>query len=411
MQLYDYQVQAVANVRRQWASGKRSVCLVAPTGSGKTVIGAALADQGRVLWCVHRRELAAQAIDRLSRTYGREHVGAVVPGLPESPRARIQIGMIETLLRRGLPPADVIVLDEAHHYMAPKWRALMAQNTDARVVGLTATPERADGEPLGDIFESMVTAASYSQLVSSGVLVPWTIYAPSRFLGHDYAMDPLEAWRAHAGGRSTFAFFTRVIYAESEAARLRSRGITAGIVEGEMNVRLRAARMAEFRGGTILVLTTVYALTEGVDVPDAGVVVLGRGFHHRSGFIQACGRAGRSSEGKTHAVLIDLCGASLRHGSPVDDVAWSLTTRREATTERDDVEPTEREFSPPGITGDGLGLTTASTFIPEGESPTVFVGTARPRAKRVDDAVDDVARRKGAKVAAVIRTISGGLAE
>jgi DNA repair protein RadD len=410
MKLRDYQERAIHKVEQLWAGGARSVCLVAPTGSGKTEMGARLVRDYRTIWAAHRRELVQQAAGRLERLYGKGNVGEIMPGGRSNPEARIQVGTVETLLGRDAHPIELLVLDEAHHYVAPWWKELVARYPKARTVGLTATPQRKDGTALGDIFEKLEVAASYKELLEQGVIVPWTIYAPPTALGHDYAMDVLEAWRLYSGGDRTFAYFLRRKEAYKQAARWRANGIVAKTIESKTDLPLRAAHMEGFRGISVQVLTNVYTLTEGVDVPDASVILLARPFHHRSGYIQACGRAGRSAEGKTHAVLIDLCGSSSLHGSPVDDVIHSLDGMPKAEG-RDDIEPRDREFSEPAVVDVGLAISPLSTFLPPGVVPQETAFRPRKRAHRVEDVLDKIARRSGAEAAAKMRGTYGGLAE
>src|SRR5678816_2178282 len=203
----EYQTRAVAAVQTDWASGNRRVCLVAPTGSGKTEMAVMLILDGKVLWVAHRRDLVTQTAKRLRTIFGQSAVGVVLPGVFGDPKARIQIGTVQSLVARGLrPEARTIVLDEAHHYMAEQWRALAESYPEANALGLTATPQRADGEPLGDIFDSIVVAASYSELVAGGFLVSARVLQPPMVLGSDIAQDPVEAWAKHSGGARTFLF-------------------------------------------------------------------------------------------------------------------------------------------------------------------------------------------------------------
>ena len=149
--------------------GRRKVLIVMPTGGGKTCTAAEAcrqhvnAEGGRVLWVAHRRELIKQGRDTLER-YGLR-VGAF--GLNSA--APVQVESIQSLVhpkRREVPPATLVVADEAHHLLAEEWRKLAEMYKECLLIGLTATPERGDGQPLGDIFDALVVAAQMSQLIA-----------------------------------------------------------------------------------------------------------------------------------------------------------------------------------------------------------------------------------------------------
>lgn len=321
-----YQAEAIAKVRSCWSDGARSVCLVAPTGAGKTFLGQCLVDNSRALWVAHRRELVLNAAERLRAAFG--SVGVIMPGEYADERARIQVGTVQTLLaRKVLPSADLLVLDEAHHYVAEEWKALSQAYSGALTLGLTATPERQDGTPLGDIFERMVVAANYSELVRDGFLVSARVLQPVKNLGNDLARDPVDAWFEHSGGERTFLFTLRVATAETYAQRFRDRGVRAEVIHANTPKRDRDEALQRFRSGITKVLCNVNTLTEGVDVPEAGVALLARSFGHVGGYLQVVGRVLRSSPGKADALVIDLCGSTLRYGMPTNDRVYSLKGR------------------------------------------------------------------------------------
>lgn len=331
-----YQERAEFEVRERWSAGVRSVLLVAPTGAGKTLLGSRLVGEVRALWVAHRRELVTQTAARLRETFGARSVGLVLPGEYSDSAARIQVGTVQTLLARGArPPADLLVLDEAHHYLAEDWRRLRDSYPNARCLGLTATPERQDGEPLGDIFEAIVVAAQYSELVAGGYLVSARVLQPPMNLGSDLAQDPVEAWTKHSEGSQTFVFCARVPIAHDVAQRFRSLGVQADTIEANTSKRDRDEALERFRRGTLRVLTNVNTLTEGVDVPEARCVVLARAFGHVGGYLQAVGRVLRPASGKADAIVIDLIGATLRHGLPTDDRSYSLAGRAISGMERE----------------------------------------------------------------------------
>jgi superfamily II DNA or RNA helicase len=211
--------------------------------------------------------------------------------------------------------------------MANDWRGLADAYPGVPCVGLTATLQRADGEPLGDIFDVLVVAASYSELVRDGFLVPATVLRPERSLGDDLAQDPVDAWIAHSGNAQTFMFAARVAIALDWERRLRDLGIRAATIHATTPAADRRESLAAFRAGAVRVLCNVGTLTEGVDVPEASCVVLARGFGHVGQYLQVVGRVLRTAPGKSAALVIDLTGTSHRHGLPNDDRVYSLGER------------------------------------------------------------------------------------
>lgn len=332
-ELRDYQRRTVDAVRAHWVGGVRSVCVVAPTGAGKTRMGEELVEgEEPAVWVTHRRELVTQTHDRLAIRFGKGAVGQIMPGEYASPRARIQVATVQTLLARGArPPATTIALDEAHHYVAEDWRALVDAYPDARIFGLTATPERGDGEPLGDIFGAMVVSSSYSKLVSDGHLVPARVYRPETQLGNDLATDPVTAWRLYSEGSRAFVFCGRVADAHSWARAFRDSGVRAAVIEAATPRTERDEALALLARGTVRVVVNVNTMTEGVDVPEARTIILARSFGHVGGYLQAAGRGLRPSKDKPDMILVDLVGASIRHGLPTDDRTYSLSGRAIST--------------------------------------------------------------------------------
>ena len=327
LELRPYQARALDAVAQQHQSGHRSVCLVLPTGSGKTFVGARHVAERRCLWVAHRRELVSQAAVALRRELGYGAVGAIAPGLERVPEAAVQVASIQTLLaREGVrPPADVLVLDEAHHYLADQFRTILASYPEARVLGLTATPERGDGKPLGDVFGSLVVGAHYSELLADGHLVPCRVYQPPAAMGsRELAQDPLAAYRRYVDGQRAFVFVSSVQIAREQAKAFCEAGVPAGVISYETAASDRVLTLRRFADGDLRALVNVYALTEGVDVPAASACILARGCDHAGMYLQIAGRILRPAPGKAEATLVDLTGASLRHGLPTLDRAYSL---------------------------------------------------------------------------------------
>ncbi len=325
--LRDYQSSAVSDTLDAWRNHLR-VLLVAPTGAGKTRLAERFVElsDGRVLFIVHRRELLKQAAARLRAAFGFYNVGLIAPGECYSPSCRIQVATVQTLLASDRrPPAELLILDEAHHFLATEWGSLAKGYSDCRVLGLTATPERQDGRPLGDIFEHMVVAARYPQLVSLGWLAPCVVYQPPEAMGSkELAQDPVAAYQRFAHGSSAFVFCATVPIAKRMSERFNEAGIPAACITAKTPKRDRDRFLKEFESGQLRVLTNVYTLTEGIDVPRARTCIIARKIGHCGQYLQIVGRVLRPHEDKPHAIVVDLTGATLVHGLPTEDREYSL---------------------------------------------------------------------------------------
>lgn len=332
-ELRDYQRRTLEQTRAAYRAGKRSICVVSPTGSGKTRLGVEfvrghLAKGGRVLWLAHRAELVAQAAERLFAE-GLPDVGIIAAGIEPSPAAPVQVASTQTLIARdALPDASLVVLDEAHHYVAAEWGAVAVHYASAIRLGLTATPERSDGKPLGDLFDALVVGATPRELTDLGHLIPCEVIGAKRYRPRELAGNPVDRYLEHAAGRRAFLFAGTVEHAEDLAAEFVARGVPAACVSGETPSDERTRAVAAFRAGKVLVLCNVYVFTEGTDVPEAEVCILARGCGSASTYLQMVGRVLRPAPGKTSALLLDLVGAANKHGFPADERRYSLDGNR-----------------------------------------------------------------------------------
>jgi superfamily II DNA or RNA helicase len=189
-ELRPYQVEVIAKFDAEVAAGRRRVLLVVPTASGKTVIAGAIiakaASAGwRILFLAHRRELIQQASRKL-HAVSVDH-GIIQAGFSRRLGVHVQVASVQTLHARAirstgmdLPPADIVIVDEAHHVRARTYQRLLLAYPKAIVLGLTATPCRSDGRGLGNAFDVLVEGPPVAELVAAGYLVPTKVYAPTR---------------------------------------------------------------------------------------------------------------------------------------------------------------------------------------------------------------------------------------
>jgi superfamily II DNA or RNA helicase len=328
--LRPYQERAITRAREA-ARTHRSVCLVMPTGAGKTrtcaaICSSAIARGRRVLWLAHRSELVEQAAETLAGLGLEVGVVSASASGDARPDAPCQVASVQTLYaREQRPPADLVIFDEAHHAIAATYSAILRDYPRATVLGPTATPERSDGKGLGDLFGAMVVGTTVRELVELGHLVPAEIIRPAKALGsRELAATPLEAYQRHARGRRAIVFAPSVTLAETWAREFADVGIASACVTGTTPPDERRTIMRRVRAGEVSALFNVFVATEGFDAPAIDCVILARGFGCVSTYLQCVGRALRPAEGKESALIIDLTGVSHAHGHPADDRQWQL---------------------------------------------------------------------------------------
>jgi DNA repair protein RadD len=317
------QSRSIAMVHDARVRGGRAVLMVAPTGYGKTVTLSEIARRSvgkgrRVAWYAHRRELIDQAA-RTLQGFGLE-VGHGATGRT----APVQIRSVQGS-GDAVPAADLVILDEAHHYVAAQWGRLPDAYPDATIVGATATPERGDGEGLRSIFSALVVCAQVSDMQRAGVLVPCEVKRPRRQLRPDQiAKRPVDAYLAHARGERAVLFCRTVDDAVLFSGECRLLGVRSDVVHEGLKPDVRDGVLRRFASGELDVVANVAILTEGWDCPPCSVCILARGCGSAGLLIQMAGRTLRASPGKTRAVLLDLRGVTHALGAPDEDREFSL---------------------------------------------------------------------------------------
>ena len=326
--LYPHQERAVGEAVALSRRGIKRILIVAPTGAGKTRVACELslrANRARILWLTHRTELIDQAVESLQGECTTD-IGVVQADDPRAnPGARVQVASVQTLTARGdRPTADVVIVDECHHVKAATWNAVLRSYDGKTIIGLTATPERGDGKALGDVFDALVTAAQYSELIAAGKLVDADVCAPTRRLTGSMASTAAAAYLARGQGRPTIAFLPTVEMTYETVAALQGAGVRCGAVTGDTPASARAIIVEHFRTGDLDVIANCLVLTEGFDAPRASCAIIGRACTHAGTYLQICGRVLRTYPGKTRALILDLTGAVLDHGWPTADRAYAL---------------------------------------------------------------------------------------
>jgi DNA repair protein RadD len=361
--LRPYQVNVVDQVERLIGTASRPL-IVAPTGSGKTVIAAEIINRvvqrgGRVLVIAHRREIIRQTADKL--VAAGLTPGIVLAGFEKElrPFAAVQVAGIQTLHARAMrsssmpmPAATFVVIDEAHHARAKTYQAVIDQYPDALIIGLTATPVRGDGRGLGNIFDTMIEAPQIPDLIEQGHLVGTKVYAPVdkdiakgvRTEKGDYVVSALSArmntdqlvgdvvadWLKHGERRKSVVFAVDVAHSVAIKSRFIEAGVRCEHLDGQTPKLERDAILARLKTGETEVVSNCQVLTEGWDQPEVSCCILARPTRQMGLFRQMIGRVLRPADGKTDAIILDHAGAVYRHGLPEDRIEWPLKTDKRA---------------------------------------------------------------------------------
>lgn len=361
-ELRPYQQQARDRIHAEWDAGHTRTLLVLPTGTGKTIVFASVAaDQvragDRVLILAHRGELLEQAADKLQRSTGL--VSAVEKGESTCLDSwfRVVVGSVQTLQRTARLerfPQDyfgTIIIDEAHHAITDGYRRILDYFSGAKVLGVTATPDRGDMRNLGEVFDSLAFEYKLTDAIKEGYLckimaqtIPLQLDITSVTMsGGDYAvgdlgtaLDPyLEQIAAEMArrckSRKTVVFLPLIKTSQKFRDLLNAHGFRAAEVNGQSDDRRQV--LADFDAGKYNVLCNSMLLTEGWDCPSVDCVVVLRPTKVRSLYSQMVGRGTRLSPGKTDLLLLDFLWMTDKHElcRPADLVCEDRTVARQMT--------------------------------------------------------------------------------
>ena len=351
--LRDYQAQAIDQIEKA-----TKALYVLPTGGGKTIVATdaimmAVQRGERVLMLTHRREILRQTSLKIPIDHG-----LIQAGLNIDLEYPVQVASIQTLWARcmrsnkiPLPPADLIIVDEAHHIAARTWQLILDAYPHARRIGLTATPCRSDGRGLGNYFDELILGPQIPDLIAQKHLVPTVYYAPAepdlkgvetrqgdyaikqladRMNRDDLVGDIVSNWHKLAQRRKTLVFCVDVAHSVHVKNEFLKSDVRAEHVDGSTPKTERDAILARLASGETDVVCNCMVLTEGFDLPAIGCIVLARPTKQLGLFRQMAGRGLRPAAGKSNLILIDHSGAVFRHGLLEDPVEWTLDVTKHA---------------------------------------------------------------------------------
>ena len=342
MELRPNQQEAREAVQREWDEGNEHTLLVLPTGCGKTVVFAKIAEDRvrlgeRVLILAHRGELLEQAADKIHNVTGLLCATEKAQESCLGSWYRIVVGSVQTLMRERRLAGfdrdyfDTIIIDEAHHCISDSYQRVLSHFSDAKVLGVTATPDRGDMKNLGSVFDSLAYEYSLPQAIREGYLspmkaltVPLTLdlngvsVQAGDFKAADIgtALDPYleqiaDEMCQYCKDRKTVVFLPLVKTSQKFRDILNQHGFRAAEVNGESDDR--AEVLEQFDRGEYNVLCNSMLLTEGWDCPSVDCVVVLRPTKVRSLYSQMIGRGTRLYPGKDHLLILDFLWHTERH--------------------------------------------------------------------------------------------------
>ena len=342
LSLRPYQNEAKTAVLKEWDEGNAKTLLVLPTGTGKTIVFSSITEEcvrrgERVLILAHRGELLEQAADKLKKSTG---LNCAVEKAEQSCLGswyRVVVGSVQTLMREkrlsgfSADYFDDIIIDEAHHAVSDSYQTILRHFSRAKVLGVTATPDRGDMQNLGQVFDSLAYEYTLPKAIKEGYLSPIkavTIPLELDLSGVamqsgdfkasdiDTALDPYlyqiaDEMKHYCADRKTVVFLPLVKTSQKFRDILNERGFRAAEVNGESADR--AEVLADFDSGKYNVLCNSMLLTEGWDCPSVDCVIVLRPTKVRGLYCQMVGRGTRLCEGKKDLLLLDFLWHTERH--------------------------------------------------------------------------------------------------
>ena len=351
IQLRDYQERILNGIYSYRDRQINRAVMFAPTGAGKTAMSCKMIEDYTLagkpsLFIVRQEPLIPQTVTTLER-FGLS-CGVLKAGYAPDPSQLIQVATVQTLNRRQFPPADLVVLDEAHGACAAQYDAVFDRYREALIVGPTATPFRlSKRESLADRFETIVGELQTIDLIERGYLVPITVKAKAppdlrkvrtrlgEFRQDDLAIamntpemvgNLVEQYQQHTPGERAIAFCVNRAHSQAVAHAFNAAGIPAEYIDGETPADERQAMYKRLRNEETLVLSSVNVLSEGFDEPSVTVGLMARPTKSQGLYMQQVGRILRLSPetGKTRAVLLDQAGNVFRFRLPTDRIEIAL---------------------------------------------------------------------------------------
>lgn len=331
--LREHQEEALANLAQMRADGQTIALVHGATGSGKSAIGVfdAKAVGKRTLFLAHTKELVQQGYDNFKRFWPEASCGRLFEDYHETSEDII-CASVQSIVRNldGFSPYDFgyLIIDECHHASAETYKTILSYFKTSFTLGLTATPERADGEDLLEIFQTVAHKLDIKEAVETGILVPVRCIRirtnidlqDVRINGFKYNALDLESkirvpgrnqlivdtYFEYVKNKPTVVFCTSVKHADELAQMFRSRGAEAYSISGATKDAERKRILRDYEAGKINILCACDLLNEGWDSPQTEVLFMARPTMSKTIYMQQLGRGMRTCEGKDFLMVFDF---------------------------------------------------------------------------------------------------------
>src|SRR3990172_458110 len=337
--LHSFQAKTIAAVKASLFSGHKRIMVKSPTGSGKTeiashIIHGAIEKGKLVIFAVNAITLVDQTARRFFNA-GITRIGIMQANHHMTdPSQPVQICSVQTLIRRQIPPADLVIIDEAHFFFE-FYKTWMTDWADVPFIGLSATPYT---KGLGKYYDDLIISATTQELITLGFLCPFRVYAPSHpdlsevqvvntQYGKDYQTDQLsqvmnkdalvgnvvDTWLKNAEGLPTFCYGVDRAHAQHIQRNFLDAGVSCGYMDMNTNVEERNRQFAQLKAGELKIISNVGVLMTGVD-QDIRCISLVRPTKSPTLFQQIIGRGLRTAPGKDFVKILDHSDTHLRLG-------------------------------------------------------------------------------------------------
>jgi len=351
-----YQQECVDRVATLIREGIKRIMIVSPAGSGKGSVIAYLAahaamKNNRVLIMVHRKELVLDLAQRIKEHYSVE-CGIIMDKYKQDLGKTIQVGSVMSIIRRDIGEYDVLISDECHHIVSDSQKSILEKTKPEYIFGFTATPTRSDDKRFDTVFEKIIQLSTYRELMKEKYLVPTRVFTPEGLSAYEgvklrvreYIQGDLEVaymkqrlysglykvWKELSDGKSTMIFNVRKKHNFEVYQYFKDQGESVAYLDDSTKPRERDKIVRDFKAGKILIVCSIFTLTEGVDIPICKTVILNYATLVVGRYIQSACRGSRpmfdkgawkETNGiaeKDSVLIIDCGGNTHRHGRVED---------------------------------------------------------------------------------------------
>jgi len=349
MELRQYQSKAITEIEEAWNSGIKSLCYTLPTGGGKSIILRNIIDRhnvgrNKIYIIAHRKNLVNQMSGHLKKI---ELDHGIIMSKNVMNNNIIQVCSMQTLISRidKIAYPDIIIIDEFHHCKSKSYLSILNKWSNAKILGVTATPRRTDGKGLADVCQRLIHGPSVSELIFDGFLSDYKYYAPDtvsmdgvhvrcgkyvekevmgKVAKHSITGSAIDHYRKYSNYLPAIAACVNIEHTEIVAKEFCDAGYKAKAIHSKMDEKEIYIAIKGLSDGSINILCNADLIGEGTDIPNATTLIGLRPTVSETVFLQHIGRVLRPHKDKDFAIILDHVGNFERHGMPDDERNWTL---------------------------------------------------------------------------------------